>query len=135
MCRTVICEFAVNCYIFSAFNFSQPLLVAVQSGRYRVSRDCFRTAKVSHGRERTTEAMQGHAAGFAKNLPFFSPHPFGSILPRELGRIRCNKKAYCFVKNLAFLHPLPLESSGKQLNSITTLYASNNLKIQRICNS
>ena len=28
------------------------------------------------------------------------------------------------VKNLAFLHPLPFESSGKQLNSTTTLYAS-----------
>ena len=28
------------------------------------------------------------------------------------------------VKNLAFLHPLPFQSSGKQLNSTTTLYAS-----------
>ena len=37
-------------------------------------------------------------------------------------------KAYFFHQNLAFRQPLPFESSGKQLNSKTTLYASNNLK-------
>ena len=36
--------------------------------------------------------------------------------------------AYFFHQNLAFRQPLPFESSGKQLNSKTTLYASNNLK-------
>ena len=37
-------------------------------------------------------------------------------------------KAYFFDQNLAFRQPLPFEGSGKQLNSKTTLYASNNLK-------
>ena len=42
--------------------------------------------------------------------------------------LRSSIKAYFFHQNLAFRQPLPFESSGKQLNSKTTLYASNNLK-------
>ena len=42
--------------------------------------------------------------------------------------LRSSIKEYFFHQNLAFRQPLPFESSGKQLNSKTTLYASNNLK-------
>jgi len=41
-------------------------------------------------------------------------------------------KRVFFDQNLAFLQSLPSKSSGKQLNSKTALYASNNLKIQAI---